>query len=127
AVATFRDVHRAIRAGLVRSCHDLSEGGLAVALAEMAFAGGLGVDVSLAAFGKLDDSVALFSETPSRFVIEVAADDAAAFEQNVPSAKRLGTVTKSGRVKINSLEGRSLIDEPIAALKSSWQRPLAMN
>ena len=44
----FRAVHRAITAGLVRSCHDLSEGGLAVALAEMAIAGGLGVEVLFA-------------------------------------------------------------------------------
>jgi phosphoribosylformylglycinamidine synthase len=125
AVSIFRDVHRAIRAGLVRSCHDLSEGGLAVALAEMAFAGGLGVDVSLASFGKMDDAVVLFSETPSRFVIEVADDDAGALEQNVPSARRLGTVAPHNRVRITSLEGNVLIDESIQELKASWQRPLA--
>ena len=42
----FAKIHDAIRRGLVRSCHDLSEGGLAVALAEMAFAGGIGADVT---------------------------------------------------------------------------------
>ena len=42
AKRTFAAVHAAIDAGLVRACHDLSEGGLAVALAEMAFAGGFG-------------------------------------------------------------------------------------
>ena len=47
ATATFAAVHAAIDAGLVRSCHDLSEGGLAAALAEMAFAGGLGIDVEI--------------------------------------------------------------------------------
>lgn len=41
AKRTFAGVHRAIREGLVRACHDLSEGGLATAVAEMAFAGGL--------------------------------------------------------------------------------------
>ena len=45
AKKTFAAVHRAIHAGLVRACHDLSEGGLAVATAEMAFAGGLGADI----------------------------------------------------------------------------------
>jgi phosphoribosylformylglycinamidine synthase len=44
---TFGALHQAIAAGLVRACHDLSEGGLAVALAEMAFAGGLAADVEL--------------------------------------------------------------------------------
>jgi phosphoribosylformylglycinamidine synthase II len=125
AIATFRQVNQAIDQGLVRSCHDLSEGGLAVALAEMAFAGGLGVDAFLAPFGKLEDDIVLFSETPSRFVIEVEPAKAAAFEQSIPTAIRLGTVTATGRVSIQSLEGRTLIDESIAALKSSWQRPLA--
>ena len=45
--ATFAAVHHAIRAGLVRACHDLSEGGLAAAVAEMAFAGGLGAHVDV--------------------------------------------------------------------------------
>jgi phosphoribosylformylglycinamidine synthase len=125
APQTFAALHRAMRAGLVRSCHDLSEGGLAVALAEMAFAGGLGIDVSLAPFGKLDDAVVLFSETPSRFVVEIEPRHARAFEQIIPSALRLGTVTTSGRVHIQSLEGRTLIDEPVESLKASWQRPLA--
>ncbi len=125
AVKTFHDVHRVLRLGLVRSCHDLSEGGLAVALAEMAFAGGLGIEVSLAPFGKLDDAVVLFSETPSRFVVEVEPAHVATFEREIPSAWRLGTVTASGRVVVTSLEGRTLIDEPIEGLKASWQRPLA--
>ncbi len=45
---TFAAVHRAIHGGLVRACHDLSEGGLAVAAAEMAFAGGLGAQIDAA-------------------------------------------------------------------------------
>src|SRR6185312_3382776 len=47
AVPTFKAVHEAISRGLVRSCHDLSEGGLAVAVAEMAIAGGLGAFLAL--------------------------------------------------------------------------------
>src|SRR5207248_91667 len=70
----FRAVHEAIRAGLIRSCHDLSEGGLAVALAEMALAGGLGVRVSLVDVPReqdaAEDFVLLFSESPTRFVLE---------------------------------------------------------
>src|SRR5205823_10538617 len=67
----FRALHAAIRAGLVRACHDLSEGGLAVAAAEMAFAGGVGADLT----GPADvapgspDAVRLFSESPTRFLI----------------------------------------------------------
>jgi phosphoribosylformylglycinamidine synthase len=64
--AVMRDVAAAIRTGRVRACHDLSEGGLAVALAEMAIGGGLG--------GRLRFDGDLFAEGPSRFLLEVAAD-----------------------------------------------------
>ncbi len=120
----FRDVHAAITRGQVRSCHDLSEGGLAVALAEMAFAGGLGTDVSLAPLGKLEDAASLFCETPSRFMIEVAADEVSAFKTTVPYALDLGSVTDHGRVMIRSMEGNLLIDESIGDLKECWQQPL---
>ena len=73
--------------GLVRACHDLSEGGLAVAAAEMAFAGGLGhsmdVDAIAAVHGAAGPVVALFSESNTRFLCEVAADKAAEFERDV--------------------------------------------
>jgi len=121
----FREVHAAIEQGLLRSCHDLSEGGLAVTLAEMAFAGGLGIDVNLAPFGKTEDSYSLFNEAPTRFVVEVAEESVAAFEKIIPDAKRLGTVTNSGRVVITSIEENTLIDEPIEELKACWQNPLA--
>ena len=72
-------------AGLVRACHDLSEGGLAVALAEMAFAGGCGAQVLLgcvprqieAAGADRVDAILLFSESATRLVCEVPADSAA--------------------------------------------------
>ena len=60
APGVFARLHEAIREGLVRSCHDLSEGGLAVAAAEMAFAGGVGADLTGAAVEGLPDAVALF-------------------------------------------------------------------
>ena len=63
----FKALHQAISRGLIRSCHDLSEGGLAVALAEMALAGGLGAQVSLSDVPRADDAgcdfVLLFSES----------------------------------------------------------------
>jgi phosphoribosylformylglycinamidine synthase len=75
----FRAVHAAINRGLVRSCHDLSEGGLAAALAEMALAGGLGANASLRDVPCDDDAahdaILLFSESPSRFLLEVRPDD----------------------------------------------------
>ena len=77
AVATFRALEAAMDAGLVRSCHDLSEGGLAVALAECAFAGGIGAEADLGGVPRppdlARDDVVLFSETQSRFLVEVEA------------------------------------------------------
>ena len=75
---TFAKLHAAICSQLIRSCHDLCEGGLVTAIAEMAFAGGLGasVDVSeMEVAGVVEedqmDRVLLFSESNTRFVVEV--------------------------------------------------------
>ena len=61
-----RDVAAAIRDGRVRACHDLSEGGLAIAAAEMAIGGDLGV--------RIDTAIDPFNESPSRFLLEVEDD-----------------------------------------------------
>ncbi|HQG35301.1 MAG TPA: AIR synthase-related protein, partial [Syntrophales bacterium] len=76
-------LHRAMTAGLVASCHDCSDGGLGIALAETAFAGGLGMEVELGKVPRrgLDrDDYVLFSETASRFVVTVAPDKREEFE-----------------------------------------------
>ncbi|HUU60299.1 MAG TPA: phosphoribosylformylglycinamidine synthase subunit PurL, partial [Phycisphaerae bacterium] len=81
-VRVFRALQAAIAAGTVRSCHDLSEGGLAVAAAETAFAGGLGVEIDLAAVpcdAEIGTAPKLFAEYPGRFVVEVAPDHYDAF------------------------------------------------
>ena len=75
AKRTFKAVTKAIDSGLVKSCHDLSEGGLAVAAAEMAFAGGYGLELDLSkvpAKGIERNDFMLFSESNSRFLIEVS-------------------------------------------------------
>jgi phosphoribosylformylglycinamidine synthase len=131
----FKAVHAAITRGLVRSCHDLSEGGLAVALAEMALAGGVGAEISLIDIPRAGDAghdaVLLFSETPSRFVLEIRPADVegllASFE-GLPIG-RLGSVLASGpdedsRVVIRGLDGSRVIDTFVTSLKAAWQRPL---
>jgi phosphoribosylformylglycinamidine synthase len=123
APLVFKAVHQAIGGGLVRSCHDLSEGGLAVALAEMAFAGGLGAEASLAGFQTMDES-ALFIEANTRFVLEVRPEHARAFESAIPFAMRLGRVTASDRLTISGHDGRTLIAESLGELKRAWQAPL---
>ncbi len=78
ASALYAVLHEAIQQGLVRAAHDCSEGGLAVALAEMAQAGQVGVQ--LERLGHPDPWTALFSESNGRIVVEVAPEDAPAFE-----------------------------------------------
>ncbi len=134
----FRAVHLAITRGLVRSCHDLSEGGLAVALAEMAIAGGLGARVSLRDVPCDDDAaldpVLLFSESPSRFLLEVPPQHYAALVDlfgDLPVG-RLGEVSdpdhgpQAGppRLAITGIDGTIVVDAEIADLKDAWQRPL---
>ena len=125
----FNAMHAAISSGLVRSCHDLSEGGLAVALAEMSFAGELGVDVNLqplAASTGLGGEVLLFSESNTRFVVEIDPGRQAEFEacfEGLPFSQ-LGVVTAGERVVIRDGD-EALIDSPWSDLKAAWQAPLA--
>ena len=128
SIETMRTLHRAMRAGLVRACHDCSEGGLAVAAAEMAFAGGLGFRLSLADLLRTPevtgDDLALFSETSGRFLVEVPVEDAAAFEElmdGIPWAC-LGEVTERNELRITGLQGKEVITAQVEALKAAWQQ-----
>jgi phosphoribosylformylglycinamidine synthase len=122
----FAKIHDAIRRGLVRSCHDLSEGGLAVALAEMAFAGGVGADVTKVP-GDLSDEAILFSESPTRFVLEIIPTNVATVEElfaGLPIC-RIGQTVKESRLRIAGLAGDWIIWAALEPLKQAWQKPLA--
>jgi phosphoribosylformylglycinamidine synthase len=129
AGAVFAAMHRAISNGLVRACHDLSEGGLAAAAAEMAFAGGLGVRVDVRAMAVNEASapavVRLFSESNTRFLCEVEPQRVAAFEKALSGVvvANIGEVTADSCVVVNDGAAR-LIDADIYQLKEAWQAPL---
>jgi phosphoribosylformylglycinamidine (FGAM) synthase-like enzyme len=119
-------VHATIAGGLVRSCHDLSEGGLAVAAAEVAIAGGLGLELDLRQAprdGADSDEVLLFAESPTRFLIEVRPGDAAAFERALAGlpAAQIGTVLAKQELRIAGLGGEPIVQAHIAELKAAWQ------
>lgn len=119
----------AMARGLVASCHDCSDGGLGVALAETAFAGGLGMDIDLRLVPRvsdLRDDVTLFSESASRFVITVHPEDVAALEatlQGLPWAA-VGRVTGTGMFGVVGRSGALIIEADIDRLKAAWQKPL---
>ena len=122
----FRALHRSIRRGLVRSCHDLSEGGLAVALAEMAMAGGLGVEVLFALDPlPLHPAAMLFSESPTRFVLEVRPEsvEATFVEFDGLAIDLLGAVVATPRLFVIDKKS-TWIDAPLSDLKAAWQAPL---
>lgn len=128
AKKTFAALHQVIQARLVRSCHDLSEGGLAVAAAEMAFAGGYGIQLDLATMTtdkNISTDALLFAESNTRFLLEVPRDHAKELESKLAGLPlaRVGIVKESNRVVIVHGEER-LIDAAIADLKEAWQAPL---
>jgi phosphoribosylformylglycinamidine synthase len=132
APKVFAALHASMKDSLVRACHDLSEGGLAIALAEMAFAGGHGLDVdvtSVAAESKLSPVALLYSESNTRFVVEVAPQARSNFLAAFSAAGlkppvKLGTVTDSGRVVIKG-DNATIIDAGIDELRAAWKKPLA--
>ena len=91
APARYRAIHAAMRSGLIRSAHDVSEGGLAVALAELVITSGLGLAVDTLPHD--DGAVALFAESIGRLVLEVAPDDVEELTRVVGPLHRLGVVT----------------------------------
>jgi phosphoribosylformylglycinamidine synthase len=126
APEVFIGLHVAMRRGLIRACHDLSDGGLAVAIAEMAFAGGIGADVTTLP-GDEPDEVRLFSESATRFLIEVRPGDVAAlsecFGNDVPRT-RVGQTTHEPRLRIAGGAGEWIVWATLADLKEAWQKSL---
>ncbi|UCD58420.1 MAG: phosphoribosylformylglycinamidine synthase subunit PurL [Candidatus Hydrogenedentota bacterium] len=129
AKKTYHALSESIDRGLVASCHDCSDGGLGVALAETAFAGGLGITCDISAVptqGSLRADYLLFSESQSRFVVTVKSRSAKEFERvmgDLPCAK-IGTVTKSPFLVVNEGGKNSIVTSDIFRLKQAWQKRL---
>lgn len=122
-----RSIHEAMGQGLVRACHDLSEGGLAVALCEMAFGGDIGVDVDLAAVPFAGErrrtDVLLFSESNTRFLVEVAGERADEFQRFFAggACAHIGNTTDQQLVRIR--EGsREILALPLERIRQAHQR-----
>ncbi|MDR0493333.1 MAG: phosphoribosylformylglycinamidine synthase subunit PurL [Nitrososphaerota archaeon] len=129
AKRTFKAITKAIDHGLIKACHDLSEGGLAVAAAEMALASGLGLTLDLQKVPAKDlerDDFVLFSESNSRFLIEVADADKAEFETLMQGkgCVKIGKVTKEPQLHIKGLNGKIAVDVSVDMLRQSWKKTL---
>ncbi len=120
----YETIMKANDASLLESCHDLSDGGLAVALTESAFGGNLGADISLDAVGDFSTTVALFSESHSRFVASVKPENRGVFEALFGTqAKYLGEVTAIQQLIVLH-HNTKVIDAPLATLRKAWDNGL---
>ena len=117
-----------ISAGIVRSCHDLSDGGLAAALGESCLGGRLGADIDLEAVPvpeplALSPTEILFCESPSRFLVTVREKDSGTFEKNLSDTPfhSLGRVT--GKETLSLRHGtRKLLDLPLYEIETAWKK-----
>jgi phosphoribosylformylglycinamidine synthase II len=123
-------ISQATKQKIVRSCHDCSEGGFAVAAAEMAFAGGCGMMLNLSALaidGSIHrDDILLFSESNTRFIIEIQPEHQEQFEMLVKDIPygMIGRVIPEPFLKINGLNKKLIVHENVYELKEAWQSPL---
>ncbi len=138
AKEVFEKLSKVISLGLARSCHDLSEGGLGVSLAELAFSGGLGMTVFLneVPYKKLPvtsyqlrvtrDDFILFSESNSRFIVEVEKEKQKDFEKIMKGVSfgLIGCLSEDPEFKIFGIKRNLVVSTDINALKETWQKTL---
>lgn len=120
----------AVQKGLARACHDLSEGGLAVGLSEMAFAGDIGAEVELDKVSSSREArteeTLLFSESCGRFLVEVEPSREGEFRRTLRGSvlSPIGKTLSNPILRIKDLSGQVLLEEPLATLKEAWRNAL---
>ncbi len=130
AIASYRAMNRITDQDFAMACHDLSQGGLAVALAEMCFARGLGCEVTLkqvdASVSKIDAITSLFSESNSRFLIEIRSGEEEKFEKMIKgnSFARLGRIGGDS-IKIKDKNTREILSVSVGDAYKSWRFALS--
>lgn len=118
-------ITKAIDQQLIVACHDLSEGGLGIAAAEMTLAGDFGMTLDLSKIANVDcsrDDTLLFSETNSRFLMEVPDHATTQFEDCVKKCvySQIGQVTSDSRLMIHGRTKTHLIDIEATKLRTAW-------
>jgi phosphoribosylformylglycinamidine synthase II len=120
--AVYKTLHQAIQAGQVRACHDLSEGGLAVAAAEMCIAGRLGLKLDLATEDPLRG---LFGETNGCLLVEVNPKDAVDFETRFATlpVRRVATVASEPELNL-ATNSETRLTLSVNRLVEAWNTSL---
>jgi phosphoribosylformylglycinamidine synthase len=124
APQVYRKLHQAIQDGLVNASHDLSEGGLALAAAEMSLAGRLGLNIDLTELHPVP-KVALFAETNGCLLVSVSEENKSKVEEYFSDLpiQYLGQVTRDHDFKITH-NNECIIDLPIQKLVSAFHNQL---
>ncbi|MCK5547474.1 MAG: phosphoribosylformylglycinamidine synthase, partial [Thermoplasmata archaeon] len=126
SIEMYRSLERAMEKGLIASCHGVFGGGLAVALAQTAFAGGLGMEVDLGkvpASGIEKDHQIMYSESASRFVVTVAPENREEFESIMKEGFGLiGCTTEEKEFVVKGLDGGTIIEEDVDELKGAYKK-----
>ncbi|QFK70093.1 phosphoribosylformylglycinamidine synthase subunit PurL [Pradoshia sp. D12] len=109
---------KAIQAGVIKSAHDLAEGGLSIALAEGLFgAENLGFEVNLEG----DLATRLFAESQSRFLVTVSPEQVGPFKEIIPEAVQIGIVTDTEKYVIHAGQEETVIDIEAKQLLIAWK------
>ena len=108
----------------IASCHDISEGGLGVCISEMCIGGNLGCEIDITNIGKdLQSDIKLFSESNTRWIIEVKKDNIDKFEKTLKKFKtpfvKIGQISKN-RLIIHDNK-RIIINQKIDVLQDIWK------
>jgi phosphoribosylformylglycinamidine synthase len=116
ALARYRSVHLCMRERMITACHDLSDGGLAAALAEMCLGGRLGAEIDLDAVPApeaMSDAELLYSESASRLLVSVRGDMTADFENAFSGqiCARIGETTGDGALRVGRAGGTVLRED----------------
>jgi phosphoribosylformylglycinamidine synthase len=130
AKSMYLALNHAMELSLTASCHDCSDGGLGVALAESSFAGGLGMEIDLRAIPKdgiTRNDTLFYSESASRFIVTVSPGNKDAFEKIMEghTIAEIGKVVTGSVFKVVGLEGKVAVESDIYELKQAWRSTLS--
>jgi phosphoribosylformylglycinamidine synthase len=128
AIERYRKLFQAIQERLIASAHDCSDGGLAIALIETAFAGDLGMEIDLTQVPQENvkrNDILLFSESASRLIVTISPNNKAKFEEifKGTDCKQIGIV-KGKNMIFKGLSGKTIVNSPITELKEAWKKTL---
>jgi len=122
-----KSIVEAVDFDYVEACHDLSEGGLAAAISEMAFTGDHGIDIYLKSVPKprsmQRSDLILFSESNSRFLVEVQEKRRRDFEALMEDVafSVVGRVKREKRLSVYGIDDHTVVNASLAELRDAWK------